>query len=222
MKKLAKFLAMGMALCIVMMAAQSQAALVGKGLKAGINFATWRGSDSKFSDPELSVAELSPESRTGIGGGVYLKFGIGTALYLQPEVLYTQKGAKYSATVDGTDVKVTMKLDYVEVPVLLKYGFEGASASSITPNLFAGPAVAFKASSKVKAEAGSVSAEADASGFKSVDFGLCFGGGLDFAVGENTMGLDVRYTLGLSSIDDSATSADVKNGAWMVTASYGF
>ena len=57
---------------------------------------------------------------------------------------------------------------------------------------------------------------------KSTEFGLQFGGGIGFPVGKGELGVDIRYILGLSTIDDSADEADVKNNVININLYYGF
>ncbi len=231
MKRLtALLLVLGLTLCVFAGAVQAQTGIIGKGVKVGINFATWKGSDAKingalnFMDTEISGS--GPDMRTGFAAGLYLRYGIGTNVYLQPEVLYTMKGAKYTATVTdpllgSVDADITTKFDYIEVPILLKYAF--TSTSTITPNLSVGPAIAFKTSSKVKAEVFGIGGSADVPMVKSTDFGICFGGGLDFAMGKSAMALDVRYTMGLSRVMDvPIVNPNIKNSAFTVSAGYAF
>ena len=52
----------------------------------------------------------------------------------------------------------------------------------------------------------------------SVDLGLVLGGGLEF----NNFGLDVRYTMGLSNVNDSDSATEVKNNVFSIMGSFGF
>ncbi|MCB9070860.1 MAG: hypothetical protein H6629_24045 [Calditrichae bacterium] len=62
----------------------------------------------------------------------------------------------------------------------------------------------------------------DIEDIKIGDFSLVFGGGINIGSGNMTVGFDVRYLLGLSSFDDSADEADVKNQVIAIGASIGF
>lgn len=175
------------------------------GVKAGVNVATLGGDDVE-----------DAESRIGLVGGAFLVYRFSDMLALQPEVLYSQKGTSFS----DTEGEVTLKLDYVDVPVLLRLDVPLAN-SSLRPSVFAGPVFSLRASCGAEAEfdGGSVEVNCDdfdeeGISFKDTDFGLAFGAGLDFPAGRATVTLDGRYTLGLSSIDDSGQDADVKNRAF--------
>jgi hypothetical protein len=180
------------------------------GPKAGLNLANLTGDDIENAD-----------SKTGFAGGVFFMYKFSNMFAIQPEAYYSMKGASEKLDFEGVTVDITYTLDYIEVPLLFKLliPIEG---SSINPAIFAGPAIGFKSTAKVKAEAQGQSAEQDMEDIKSTDFGLVFGGGLGFPVGTNELGFDVRYILGLSTIDDSAEEADVKNSVINFNVYFGF
>lgn len=177
-------------------------AQVSLGIKGGTNFAKLGGADAGDNS-----------SITGITGGGYMVVKLSESLSFQPEVLFTQRGTKM--TVDQvTDAK--FKLGYFEVPMLLRISPPMTDAKS-RPHLIAGPSIGFKTSCKVQGDAGSISVDVKCSDpnfdipLKSTEFGLIAGGGADFNVGRVVVGLDARYYLGLTKIDDSSNPDDVKN-----------
>ncbi len=191
-------------------AAAQETGLVGKGLKLGLSMYTFGGSDNEMEG-------VSPDSRMGLGAGGFLTFALGPNLALQPELLYVQKGAKY----EEGGVTATLKFDYLDIPVLLKYRFP--TEGSIRPNLFAGPVGSIKMSADLKVEAGGEDASTDVSDeVKGFDFGVAFGGGLDFALSSSTLTFDVRYTLAMTDWPDTDVSASAKNNGWLVTVGVGF
>ena len=181
------------------------------GLKAGLNIANLNGSDAGNSD-----------SRTGFLAGGFFAYDFSPMFSIQPEVLYTMKGAQQKENYLGQSVTYTLKLDYVEIPVLLKLNIPLAPGSTVKPSIFAGPAIDFKVNSQVEAESGGQTASADLEDIKGTDFGLVFGGALAFDLSGYDLGFDVRYTLGLTSIDDSGNDADIKNSAISIAAFFGF
>lgn len=180
------------------------------GPKAGINIANLSGDDVEGTD-----------SKTGFGGGLFFMYQFSEMFGIQPEAYYTMKGATEKIDVLGTTVDVTYTFDYVEVPLLLKLIIP-IENSAINPAIFAGPFVGFNTTAKVKAEAEGQSEEEDLDEVKSTEFGLAFGGGVGFPVGSNELGFDVRYILGLSTLDDSAEEADVKNSVINFNVYFGF
>lgn len=184
------------------------------GVKAGVDFAKLGG------DAE-QLLETSLKNKTGFSAGAFFGFDLHEMFRLQIEGQYVQKGAK--ATEQGVDVK--FKLDYIEfmVPLTLLIPTQG----SVTPRLYAGPAVGIEASCKLSGEEGGASIDIDCTelGFesKSVDFGVFFGGGVDFGVGPGALTLDVLYNLGLSDINDVAdVSESIKNQNIQILVGYAF
>jgi hypothetical protein len=173
------------------------------GAKAGINIA-----NVTFSGDGVSA---SADSRTAFVGGAFAQFGIGSPWFIQPEVLYSSKGSKSD--------DVALKVDYLEVPVLLGAAFP-LSNSALKPMVFAGPSVGFKLS-------------CDEAGFdcsdevKSVDFALVFGGGIQYALSSVVLFLDGRYNLGLTNVAEVEEIVEefdfsAKNRTWQFMAGVGF
>jgi hypothetical protein len=180
------------------------------GPKAGLNLANLSGDDIEDTD-----------SKTGFAGGVFFMYKFSDMFAIQPEAYYSMKGATDKFDYEGGTIDVTYSFDYIEVPLLLKLLIP-IENSSINPAIFAGPFVGFNTTAKAKAEADGQSEEQDVEDFKSTEFGLAFGGGLGFPVGTNELGFDVRYILGLSTLDDSAEEADVKNSVINFNVYFGF
>jgi len=152
-------------------------------------------------------------SRTSFAVGAFATFGISKNFAVEPQAFYIEKGA----TVDvGGGVTGTFKVHYIEVPLLFKLVFP--MEGKITPNLFAGPAVAFRTTCKLQADSAGVTSEANCSdvgaAIKSTDFIAAFGAGVDIG----PVAIQGRYDLGLTKIDDTSSPADVKNKTWLFTA----
>ncbi|WP_440998822.1 porin family protein [Fodinibius sp. SL11] len=175
------------------------------GVKGGLDFAKLSYSSSG--------ASISSSSTTGFVAGVYTNFEMSSGFMLQPELLYVQKGAE--STFSNTTTTTT--LDYIEIPVLAKYGFS-AGGSSFKPYAAAGPYLGFN----VNAESESSGQTTDISdNVKGTDFGVAG------EVGANISGFNigVRYDLGITNIDDSASGSgmgDTTNRALFITAGYSF
>ena len=183
------------------------------GPKAGLNIASIAGDDA---DQILEGQTL--DSRTGFAGGLFFMYQFSNMFAIQPEAYYTMKGATYSES--GADL--TISLDYIEVPILVKFiiPIEG---SAIKPSIFAGPSIGFNMTAKSKVEFDGESQENDfKDDTKSTEFSLAFGGGLGFPVGNGELGVDIRYILGMSTFDDSSDPWDLKNNVINVNLYYGF
>jgi hypothetical protein len=79
------------------------------GIKGGFNGATFSGTDSKGS-----------EYKAGFAAGVFANFGITDQVSIQPEVLFSQKGASVDnfQGVGANTLKST--LSYIDVPILAR------------------------------------------------------------------------------------------------------
>jgi hypothetical protein len=201
------------ALGLVAMLATSAAAIdvIHAGVKGGMTVA------NMSTDP--SDSELG-DSRTGLAIGGYVGIPLkATPFSIQPEALFTMKGDQEEA--DGVTGK--MKLDYIEIPVLAKASFMPQAPAK--PSLFLGPAVAYNLSAKTAVEGGLLEGEYDMKDeTKSFDFGLVFGGGLDIPMGNGarSLGIDVRYTYGLTNTIDADTGAEAKNNVISIMGTIGF
>lgn len=168
------------------------------GAKGGLNFATLTGEDTDV------------DMRTSFHVGLVAEFPIASNFFFGPEVLYSSQGAKFSE--DGMDG--SFKLDYVQIPLMLKY-FVGPGFS-----LEAGPQIGFLTSSEVESEGVSVDM---GDYFSSTDFGVNLGLGYKFI---NGLFLQGRYNLGLSNIWDSEVfdtgDEKIKNSVIQLSLGYMF
>jgi hypothetical protein len=196
------------------------------GVKGGLNVANLR-----FSQDDLELQD----SRKAAEFGAFAHFPLNEHFAVQPEALYTMKGDEEDVSgdyeLDGEiiqlDGTVCIESSYLEVPVLAR--FTPAPDARVRPVLLVGPAVAVNLStdSVVSGESGGVSIDVSddiSEDVKSVDLGLVLAGGLEFPVGSGgqNVGLDLRYTLGLTNVSDNSEIDDVKNGAFTVAGTFGF
>lgn len=166
------------------------------GLKSGLNISTFYGDDA-----------VDLDSKQGFVGGFFITYQSENLFVLQPEVSYSTKGA----TAKIENINFTLAYDYIEIPILLKFPFNLADNQSIKPVLFAGPFVALNTKAKITATVNGESEQKDIPSVTPRDFGFQFGGGVGFNLGKYELGLDIRYTLGLASVDKSTNSFDIKN-----------
>jgi len=180
------------------------------GVVAGLNFARLSGDSTS-----------GTKQRIGFVGGATLNLPISPNWAFAPELVYSQKGVKAS----DTDFNATIKLSYIELPVLFRYDF--GTAGGVRPFLLAGPALALKTGCSFEVESGGVSLSGgcdsaddgtgETTSFKSFDVGAMFGGGLSFDVGGRTMRLGVHYNFGLVEIADGG---DAKNRVLSLVGSF--
>ncbi|MBI4720357.1 MAG: PorT family protein [Chitinivibrionia bacterium] len=173
------------------------------GAKGGLSIADIMGDDVDSTG--------TTDMRLGFAGGAFVTANINKDFAVRLEALYVQKGAKG----DFEDETITMKLDYIEVPILAVIKLPAAEKLEVQG--FAGVSLAFKMSAKV-----SDGGEEDIDEYiKGMDYGLTVGAGLAYDLGTAKILFDGRWTYGLSSIDDTDTEWDVKNSDFLVMAGVG-
>lgn len=190
------------------------------GLKGGMNIANLHGKDVKVLEEDIGADLVS---KMGFCAGGFITYNINDMFAIQPELLFTMKGAKAEKEILGETMKVTMKANYLEIPVLAKLSIP--TLGTVKPSLFVGPSLGIKLSGKLKTEIAGISAEEDISeDLKSTDFGLVFGGGIDFGLGRGKLTVDARYTLGLTKVHEpeEEEEMDIKNGVISIMVGYSF
>ncbi len=192
MKKSLAILVIGL-FALLMALPQTSAAGIKFGLKGGANIANVNGNwDEALGDWKSTV---------GFCGGIFLELNFGKVLTIQPEVLYTMKGAD---TGDGK-----LKFDYLEIPVLLKVRIP---TGSIHPFIFAGPAFGFALKAAID--------EYQLDGMPTSDYSAVLGGGLQLG---RSIHVDVRYTMGLQKLEiPDLDTIDLKNGVLSATLGLAF
>jgi hypothetical protein len=187
---------------MIAFAAQAQAQGMYAGIKGGVNIANVGGDD----------APDGTSSRTGFMGGLFIGKNVSENIGFRLEGLYVQKGAK------GGTPEVTEKLDYIEFPLLFVYTFP--AGETLDFNLFAGPTFGFNMNAKVE--------DTDIGDqIKSFEFGAAIGAGIEHKMASGKgLGLDVRYSLGATSIAEDVTvgtetvSPSIKNHGVGIMASF--
>lgn len=204
------------------------------GVKAGLNV-------SSISDDGYEDAK----SKAGFYGGVFMNAPVSEMFSIQPEVLYSQYGAKvtssYTASSGSSSVTTkssnSLNLDYVTVPVMFQF--------HATPAFYieAGPEFGFLVGAKAKGDTtttttiGSTTTTSSDSG--SIDikdnttkFNMGAGLGLGFNFTPN-LGINARYVAGFTDInkksdgEDGTSSVDNdnnknRNNTFQVGLSYKF
>jgi hypothetical protein len=174
----------------------------------------------------LNIASLSGKdvpsglgSKTGLMIGGFLNYQFNKMFALQPELAFTMKGG--SGTIQGTNVTLTS--NYIELPILVKFYIPLEGRSVIRPSLYAGPAIGLNVAASEEDQANGQTANTDLKNkTKSMEFSLVFGGGVGFKFGTGMLDLSLRYTLGLTSLDNSGQNLTVTTGTFAIVAGYAF
>lgn len=191
MKKSCIFL-LAMMMTAISANAQNEVGQVTLKPMAGINLATMTNTDDS-------------DMRVGLTAGVEAEFGVAENFSFSAGALYSMQGVKGS----DSGVDLTVKLDYINVPILANY--------YVIPGLAvkAGIQPSFKVTAKAEAETSGASAEVDLNGAKS--FCLSIPMGLSYEI--SNFVLDARYNLGLTK---ALSGSDSKHSVFMFTLGYKF
>lgn len=185
---------------VAILSGAAQAQGIKFGAKAGASLTNVVGDD----------ASNDNSYKFGFNGGVLANFGINDMFSIQPEVLYSMKGAK-------TNGDARVNLNYVDVPVMVKV------ATGATGLFFeAGPQVGFLLSANAKNNSNSVDVK---DLYKSVDFG--YAAGLGFQTESGAM-VGLRYNGAFTntpkelSFGGQSIQAKAKNSAFQLYVGYMF
>jgi len=179
------------------------------GIKGGVNIATMYGD-------QVDNADV----RAGFTGGLFLNYHFTRNWSIQPEVLFSMKGADLGEGLTGETGGADYELGYLEIPILAKYTF--TTSSMVKPYLNLGPQVGFTLYGNSNGQ------DLNNDQLKDAEFVLAAGGGIDLAVASSpsnfvqTVGLDLRYTLGLTDTFDVPGDPEARNQAFTAAITVGF
>lgn len=163
------------------------------GIKAGVNLTN------------MYVQDISDENmKVGFNAGFIAKLPVARGFSIQPELLYSMKGAKetYDNFIQG-EGEYRFNLHYIELPVLAVINI----AENF--NVHAGPYIAYLAGVNITDlnDDGTIEeiAELDADDFNRIDYGLAGGLGIDLA----NFTIGARYTYGLREIGNSGLAGEL-------------
>ena len=175
------------------------------GLRVGLN-ASHVNSDS----PLLDGSSMKSGLNIGIAAGTQLSYR--APLFIESGLYYSQKGGKS----DSGSGKFTYDLNYLEVPLIIKYKHFVGNQTSIQP--YAGGYLAVATDGQIK-NYGTRTA------FSSYDDGYFnrFDGGLKIGcgVGYNMLYLDASYDIGLANIGQDNFD-DTHNGCFTINLGVNF
>jgi hypothetical protein len=164
------------------------------GIKAGLNIASTTNSEGDQSD-----------NKAGLNAGLLAHIHLTPEWAIQPEIVYSSQGAKYTTS----QAEHQLNLNYINVPVQLQYNFDNGFRIQTGPQV----GLLINANDKVNGNETGIFTSDD---FKKTDFSWTFGLGYLTYSG---LGLDARYNLGISNINDFGT-AKVKNNVFQVGLFY--
>lgn len=156
-----------------------------------------------------NVTKGDGDIRVGAVAGAEFEYQVSDIFSLSAGALYSMQGCKGEVNVEGFDVDATVKLDYINIPILANvYVAKGLAVKlGIQPG--------FNVTHKASAEKGGTKVSTDIPDVNSVDFSIPVG--LSYEI--NNFVIDARYNLGVSKIMDGS---DSKNSVFQFTLGYKF
>ena len=194
-------LTVGAILCAILglVVTPGYAQSVNGGVKAGVNFANISVDDD----------EGDFKNKAGFVGGVFVEFPVSAAVSIQPEFLYSMKGATFAET-DGDDFK--LELNMVQIPLLVKANF---GSGTTRPYLVVGPGFGFRTSAKIKAGDEEEDIKDDVA---SMDFSGIIGFGVQFGRAL----IEARYDHGFTDLDEADDESEAKTRTFSLLFGFSF
>ena len=147
------------------------------GLRMGINSASLSGDDKPDMDSRTSF---------NLGFVMGLRISDTTPIFLESGLYYTERGAKKD--------KNTIGLTYLEVPILVKYGFSPTDDVHVLPYL--GHTFSYGFAGKTKRPAEQYNESSYKDGFRHFDVGVKIGCGVEWSL----LYLELGYQIGIANI----------------------
>lgn len=175
------------------------------GLRVGLN-----ASHVSSESPLLDGSSMKSGLNIGIAAGTQLTYR--APLFIESGLYYSQKGGKS----DSGNGKFTCDLNYLEVPLLIKYKHFVGNQTSIQP--YAGGYLAVATDGQIKNYGTRTAFSSFEDGyFNRFDGGLKIGCG----VGYNMLYLDASYDIGLANIGQDNFD-DTHNGCFTINLGVNF
>jgi hypothetical protein len=177
-------------------------AQISYGVKAGVNFA-----NLSFDGEE---GDVPSNGRVGPLAGAFATMPLRGWLSVQPEAIYTVKGA----SLDIAEIESDFIVDYLEVPLLARI--------SVPRNFYVavGPSLAFRLRARSRTAFGGSTEELDLKDdVEQFDLGVVGAAGIEIG----RWVFDGRYTHGLSDTDaDTSDDVKIRNRVFSVSAGIKF
>ena len=190
---------------------------VSLGARVGLNLAD-------VSSPDFGLGGV--DSRLALVGGGFVNVSGTGPFSFQTELLFAQKG--FAALAQGGNVDAA--LDYLEVPLLLRYRF-GTGAQRLRPAVFAGWFLAFELRCRLSGALDGIDTSPECEAERpgsflgsrgKLDTGLVLGGGVDYGLAGNLFLIaDARYGIGVMTIQWEDEDQRVSSRVWSFSAGLG-
>lgn len=151
--------------------------------------------------------------------GVFIDLAVAGRLGTEVELNFVRRGSLYRLENDGLEYRESYRLDYLEVPLLLKFYF----LENRKPELyiFAGPAVALNLRARLKVTFADLEESVEVDNLQGTDLLVQAGAGTDLALGPGCLLLELRYSHGLKTVA-TEPEAEVRNKSLTILAGFRF
>lgn len=188
----------------------NQRGITEKGLGIGLNLSGLHG----------TTVSQEASRKLGFTIGGFITYSLSNSFAIQPEIYYAMRGAKMKEHYYGaTSISYSVNLSYLEIPILARLRF--STQGKIIPQVFGGPFFSITLSGKEKGDGW----ENNIQDLRGYDYGLVFGGGIIFPLGQRNLRVDIRYNVGLATIDANENPKfreSIKNNSFSILFGYNF
>jgi hypothetical protein len=207
-------------LCTLLLCATitAQTEKVKIGVKAGLNIASLTFDEN----------ELESSQKTGFTAGIMAEIPLAKNFSVQPEVLYSQQGMKFSYSdidVANSSYESTITLNYLNIPIMLKYYvLKGLSVQ-------AGPQIGILLKSNNKYQDNFLGYD-NHENYNLSDYTNAFDTSVNLGLGyqfKDKFYVDLRYNISYSDVFKEANSngnyvinSDMRNRVFQITIGYFF
>lgn len=160
---------------------------------------------ANFTNLDLDILEMGDDVSLDMNGST--SFGIGATadiplyrnFHLRLEPMYLKRGGGLQSDIpfELPNIGLSYESSFIEIPVMLRAEF----GNSLRPYVLAGPTVGFLLDSFITVEFLGIGVRCSLQDItKSVHFGFTYGAGIHYPVGNFSLFVEGRYTVGLSDI----------------------
>ena len=172
------------------------------GPKIGVDYTHFWGED------------VNHDGQLNYQAGLFMEYRFNDKVSIAPEVVFAAQGGKMK-WVDGViGVNTTYNLNYINVPVMLKFYVAPSLSIDLGPQL--GVNVYKKATDKWTYDGKDLKDTYELNGVKTVDFGV--GLGLTYNIAKDVF-VQGRYTMGMTDVFENSKA---KNGNAQIAIGYRF
>ncbi|MGB3181253.1 MAG: porin family protein [Cyclobacteriaceae bacterium] len=171
------------------------------GLRMGFNYSSLFGGSLDSYDPRVALVR-----------GIYFRIPVAEGIQIEPGFYYSLEGGETSYFDGEETFDQTLKLNYVDMPVLVVYQLgDGFFA-------FAGPEISVNVYNKLETEWDEIEPES-VEGIKDIGLSAALGFGYEF---ENKLNLRAMYSRSLTSAFDTELTDGEANGTNLFQLALGY